>query len=558
MAQTVDLTEDLQQQVEQIRRQQPRGEMLERALLSMRDAIPYDLAAVYLLRGERLEVVAAVGPLASAEVRGHGLSLGEFPTIRRALETRHPAPLHEHEYAGTHREPYEGIVDLPSGHACMVIPLFAGDESLGIIMLDQRSVEPFAAALVDLGGVLGQLISVALAFERQSDRLDRYRRELELRNQYLVDETVPGSSAQALIEGSPSAAMSELARMARQVADSDMPVLLRGEPGTGKEVLGRAIHGWSRRADRPFVRVNCVAASEEALERDLFGYVEHAANGLIEERVGYLRLANLGTLLLDGVEAMSDRLQESLVQVLERGTFTPFGSSHAVAVDVRIIATSSQDLEAASRAGRFRKDLYFRLAAFPLELPPLRERLEDIPTISDRTLASFAARTGRGPWTLSPSARDLLARASWAGNVRELVNVLERAAIVQPRGVIEAAHLRPAPIIATAGAPADEPLLPLREAERRHLEAALRRCGGKIYGRDGSARLLDLKPTTLQSKLKKHGIDRLEVAAQGNGNGNGHGRELVPPSAREETHAAEPARQRLAGGSVAWPSARRD
>ena len=196
--------------------------------------------------------------------------------------------------------------------------------------------------------------------------------------------------------------------------------------------------------------------------------------------------------------------------VLQEGTFEPVGSDRSLEVDVRVIAASHVDLQAAVRAGRFRQDLYYRLAVFPLEMPPLRERPEDIAPIAERTLTDLARRTGRGPWTLSPAARERLTAAAWPGNVRELVNALERATILQPRGTVEPRHLMLSSGHGGASPlrmdPSGGSLLPLREAERRHLVAALRQTGGKIYGPDGAARLLDLKPTTLQSKLKKHGL----------------------------------------------------
>ncbi len=525
MVHTVDLTEDLHALVELASQPAALDEVLERALHSLRAVLPYDLAALYLLDGQTLRMRAAVGPLASAEVREHTLSLASFPTVRRALELRQPMPMDEHDHRGEEGDPYDGVLDLPPGHSCMVVPLFAHDDNLGIITLDRAVCESYAKDAIELAGTYGQVVSIAIAFANQAAHLDRYRRQLEGHNRLLIEEIGTSNEAGERIEASLSPVMRELARLARQVADADMPVLIQGETGTGKEVLAQAIHGWSRRAARPFVKLNCAAIPEHLVESELFGHVRGAFSGATRDRAGRFVTANHGTLLLDEIGDMPASAQSKLLRVLQESTFEPVGSDRSVKVDVRVLAASHVDLEAAVRSGRFRQDLYYRLAVFPLELPALRERAQDIPAIAHGVLARLSRRRGRGPWSLSPAAIDHLTAASWPGNVRELVNVVERATIVQPQGRIDPVHLSVPQGVATGRTatvgrrrpdPASgAPLLPLREAERQHLVAALQQTEGKIYGRDGAAQLLDLKPTTLQSKLKKHGIDRLQVLDPG-------------------------------------------
>ncbi|MCH9688893.1 MAG: sigma 54-interacting transcriptional regulator [Deltaproteobacteria bacterium] len=521
MPQTVDLTEDLHTLVELASQPAALDDVLERALHSLRAALPYDLAALYELDGPTLKMRAAVGPLATPQLRSHDLPVARFPTVRRALELRQPLPLDAHDHNGEEGDPYDGVLDLPPGHSCMVVPLFAGGEDLGIITLDRQVCETYSQDAINLAGVYGQVVSIAIAFARQAEHLDRYRKQLERHNRLLLEEIGTTDTAIERLEASLSPSMRELARLARQVADADMPVLIRGETGTGKEVLAQAIHAWSRRANRPFVKLNCAAIPEHLVESELFGHVRGAFSGATRDRAGRFVTANHGTILLDEIGDMPSAVQGKLLRVLQEHTFEPVGSDRSVKVDVRVLAASHVDLEAAVKAGRFREDLYYRLAVFPLELPPLRQRSEDIPSIAQRTLDEMSRRTGRGPWSLSDAARDRLLAARWPGNVRELVNVLERATILQPGGVIDPSHLAPparSHIALAAPQPTaalgDNPL-PLREAERRHLIAALQRTGGKIYGRDGAAQLLDLKPTTLQSKLKKHGIDRLQVLQGG-------------------------------------------
>lgn len=493
------------------------------ALASLQSLVPYELAALYELAGDTLRVRAASGELASPQVRAHELTLSKFPTVRRALETRRPIALDESHHASDEGDPYDGVLDLPSGHSCMVVPLFAGDTSLGIITLDRSTCGGYDDAAVQLAGVYGQIVSIAMAYAKQAEQLHRLRGQLEQHNALLREELSGSRRAidRLTVGGSP--ALSEAIGLARQVADSDAPVLIVGETGTGKEVFAQAIHDLSDRAQRPFVKLNCAAIPENLVESELFGHVKGAFSGAHRAREGRFVTANGGTLLLDEIGDMPAGVQAKLLRVLQEGELQPLGSDRTVKVNVRVIAATHVDLEQAVRAGTFREDLYYRIAVFPIRVPALRDRRGDIPELAAAILQDFAQRTGRGPWTLSTSAVEALQTHAWPGNVRQLVNILERATILVPVGSIGADHLgvsrttataSAAPAIRAANVPIEHvaDILPWRDAERRHLVAALQATGGKIYGNDGAAQLLELKPTTLQSKLKKHGIDRATVS----------------------------------------------
>ncbi|MGB5811417.1 MAG: sigma 54-interacting transcriptional regulator [Polyangiales bacterium] len=508
MGQLQDYTADLRALAEMAGQPHQLETVLHHALAALRDVVPYDLAAVLALHGEELVVEVADGPLANDRVRHHRLKLDDFPTIVRALETRKPIALEEHNHAGTEGDPYDGVLDLEHGHSCMVVPLYAADRSLGIITLDRAVCQTYRPEAVDLAGVYGQLVAYAMLFAEQTRLLNRYRLALQEQNRLLVEE-IGGSQACDAMESSRSAPMRQVTELAKQGAAADIPILIRGETGTGKEVLAQAIHAWSGRGEGPFVKLNCAAIPENLVESELFGHVKGAFSGADRRRQGRFLTANGGTLLLDEIGDMPSSTQSKLLRVLQEGTFEPLGSDQEVRVDVRVVAASHVDLERAIEQGRFRSDLYYRLAAFPLELPPLRERIEDLPGLAHNFLGQLAQRTGRGPWVLSDAALDALMDESWPGNIRELVNALERATILQPKGVIDMPHLvlhgatqaRPSP-----GPSAPTAMVTLREHERRYLAQALRRTRGKIYGDDGAAKLLGLKPTTLQSKLKKHGL----------------------------------------------------
>ncbi len=313
----------------------------------------------------------------------------------------------------------------------------------------------------------------------------------------------------AMMEASRSPAMTAVVGLARQVAARDTPVLVTGETGTGKEVLANAIHGWSTRASRPLVGVNCAALPAGLIESELFGHVKGAFSGATADRTGRFRAANGGTLFLDEIGDLPADLQAKLLRALQEGCFEPVGSDRTVRVDVRVIAATNADLLAAVEDKRFREDLYYRLAVFPIHLPPLRARREDIPAIAEGFLESLARRTGRGPWRPSDRAQAWLAEQPWPGNVRELVNALERATILTEGTVLEMGNGRtralPAPVEAApvAGPAKPESILTLREMERAHITRALEATDGKIHGPGGAAELLDINPSTLRSRMKK-------------------------------------------------------
>jgi len=487
-------------------------DMLSQTLRALRGVVAYDLAAMYGLDGDVLHVRAAEGPLATSAVREHTLELSRFPSIRRALATRRPIPLEEHDHAGEEGDPYDGILDLPPGHSCMVVPVHAGGRDLGIITLDRQVCAVYKDHDVLLAGLFGQLLGTALLYAEQAALLDRYRHRLREHNR-LLEAELGGATDEAVrkLESSQSPAMRRLLRLARAAASSDVPVLLSGETGSGKEVVARAIHAWSPRAGGPFVKLNCAAIPPELVESELFGHVRGAFSGADRDRDGRFLTADGGTLLLDEIGDMPLPQQAKLLRVLQEGTFEPVGSDRPLTVDVRVLAASHVDLEQAVQAGRFREDLYYRLAVFPIQVPALRERSADIVPTALGWLSDHARRTGRGPWTLTQAARQRLDQHDWPGNVRELINVLERATILCPQGPIDAddlGRLRTSgrrPTRATRVEP-DDALPSFVDNERAYLRRLLEQTDGQVYGDEGAATLAGLKPTTLYSKLKKHGL----------------------------------------------------
>ena len=491
--------------------------LLRRALDALADAVPYDLAAVLELRGNDLAVRCARGPLAHPKVLRHEFRLEPGSAVERALETRRARVMsHDEHEAGF--DPYHGVLDLPDGHGCLVVPLVAADQALGVMTFDRARCESYEPATVELATIYGQLVALAMFAARHAEQLEKDKQRLEEENRLLVEETRADGDAGALLAATLSPAMGRVVGLARQVATTDAPVLITGETGTGKEVLARAIHEWSPRARQPFLQINCAALPESLLESELFGHVKGAFSGAERDRPGRFLVAHGGTLLLDEVGEMPLAAQAKLLRVLQEGTLEPLGSDLSVQVNVRVVAATHVDLVQAIREGCFREDLYYRLGLFPLELPPLRQRAEDLIPLSERFLAGLAARTGRGPWRLGSVARARIEQHTFPGNVRELINALERATILCPSGVIdEAVVLGPGGARASDAQPEagfGPPFPTLAELETAYLQEVLQHTGGKIYGPDGAASVIGLKPTTLQSRLAKRGLSRKGVKAR--------------------------------------------
>jgi two-component system nitrogen regulation response regulator NtrX len=302
-----------------------------------------------------------------------------------------------------------------------------------------------------------------------------------------------------------SASMRRLKEEIARVAPTDARVLITGESGTGKELIARAIHRRSARADSRLIEVNCAAIPEELIESELFGHVRGSFTGASEDRRGKFEEADGATLFLDEVGDMSARTQAKVLRALQEGRFTRVGGTRPIESDARILSATNKNLPSEIRAGRFREDLYFRLAVVPLDVPPLRDRFEDLSTLCRHFLEVASQRLGRRPKPLSPAALDALRAYRWPGNVRELKNLIERLMILSPHPEIGVEDL-PAEFRPEDGAVA--PDAPLREArddfERRYILAALRRFRGNVTR---AAETLQIERSNLYRKLKSYGIE---------------------------------------------------
>jgi formate hydrogenlyase transcriptional activator len=288
------------------------------------------------------------------------------------------------------------------------------------------------------------------------------------------------------------------------VAPTDSAVLIQGETGTGKELIARAIHNLSPRRDHTFVKVNCAAIPAGLLESELFGHERGAFTGAIAQRTGRFELAHRGTIFLDEVGDIPLELQPKLLRVLQEQEFERLGSVRPIRVDVRLVAATNRDLDEMVAARTFRSDLYYRLRVFPLTMPALRERQDDIPALVRYFVQKYARRMNRAVETIPSETLDLLVRYSWPGNIRELENLIERAVIVSPGPILRV----PLGDLKLPSEPASEEALTLESAERAHILKALEATNWVLAGPRGAAARLGMKRTTLQSRMQKLGVVR--------------------------------------------------
>lgn len=303
-----------------------------------------------------------------------------------------------------------------------------------------------------------------------------------------------------------SSAIQKVLEQVAIVAPTDSTVLLRGETGTGKELIARAIHSLSSRRERTFVRVNCAAIPSGLLESELFGHEKGAFTGALMQRKGRFEVADGGSLFLDEIGDISLELQPKLLRAIQEQEFERLGSSKTIHVNVRLIAATHRDLRAMIRDEKFREDLFYRFNVFPIEIPPLRERREDIPLLVNYFVSKVSGRMGRQIRSIPKRAMEMLINCPWKGNIRELANFIERAVILSRGHELEVpvSELPTSPEINIAmGTPST-----FRQAESSIIIDALRAASGRIAGKGGAAERLGLKRTTLQNKIRRLGISR--------------------------------------------------
>jgi formate hydrogenlyase transcriptional activator len=390
--------------------------------------------------------------------------------------------------------------------SCCWLPLTTARRRLGTLVFTSKQPSAYDVADLDFLQQVANQVAVAvenaLAFQEIEALNDRLHRE----NVYLEEEVRAENNFGEIV--GESAALRRVLKEAETVAPTDSTVLIRGETGTGKELIARALHELSPRRDRTFVKLNCAAIPTGLLESELFGHEKGAFTGAICQKVGRFELAHQGTLFLDEVGDIPPELQPKLLRVLQEQEFERLGSTRTIKVDVRLVAATNRDLARMVQGGTFRADLYYRLNVFPVVLPPLRERPDDIPRLVRHFTQRFARRMGRRIETIPCAVMDGLVRYPWPGNVRELQNVIERAVILSTGPLLQVPPGDLQPAATQAGAPSPA-AVSLADAEREHILGALRETGWVLGGAQGAAARLGMKRSTLYKKMKRLGISRL-------------------------------------------------
>jgi len=384
------------------------------------------------------------------------------------------------------------------------LPLRVGEKNIGTIWLLANQLSRSL-----LKGICAQ-ISIAVANIIANEKLLAYKKQLEVENDYLREQIKTIYNFSEIIGSGDQ--MQKVYRLMSLVADSNTTVLISGETGTGKELIARAIHNASPRRDKLMVKVNCAVLPASLIESELFGHEKGAFTGAIDKRIGKFELANNSTLFLDEIGELPLEAQAKLLRVIQERELERIGGKQTIKIDVRLIAATNRNLEEEVKAGRFRSDLYFRLNVFPINLPPLRDRPEDIEPLTHFFVQKHSRNTGRKIRKIAPKVIQQLRSYTWPGNVRELEHLLERSILLTTDSILQDVYI---PRNMGTETQDEAQLLnrSLEEVERSYIIEALKRCAGKISGAGGAAEILNIPGNTLHSKMKKLGISKRDYFA---------------------------------------------
>lgn len=389
-------------------------------------------------------------------------------------------------------------------------PLVFRGEVLGVLAIFDAGV--LGPSDFDWLRVFADHAAVSIANARAFEEIEFLKARLEEENTYLREEVTSALGVGDIIGNSPG--LRKVMQQIQLVASTDATVLVTGESGTGKELVARAIHDHSPRKDRALIKINCGAVPETLFESEFFGHVEGSFTGALKDKPGRFELADGGTLFLDEIGEVPLTMQAKLLRVLQEQEIERVGDTRTRKISVRIIAATNRDLKKEIEARRFRQDLFYRLSVFPIEIPPLRDRRDDIPPLAAHFVKQSARRMNRPAPRVTQAVMNQLTSHDWPGNVRELQNAIERAVILSQSGPLrfELAASTPVQLSRSKSQPSETPKLLTRDELKRHeresIAAALKQTGGKIFGADGAAELLGMKPTTLASRIKALRLNR--------------------------------------------------
>lgn len=386
------------------------------------------------------------------------------------------------------------------------VPMLRPRGVIGVLVLGSTRPGTFVPDDLPLLNQVSNQLALAMENHRAASEIEQLKHSLGEHKKYLQGEIDYQEHFSDIVGN--SRALREVLEQVVTVASSGANILILGETGTGKELIARAIHRLSQRRDGPLIKVNCAAIPTGLLESELFGHEKGAFTGAIAQKIGRVEMADGGTLFLDEVGEIALELQPKLLRVLQDHEFERLGSNRTTKVGLRLVAATNRNLADRVAQNQFRSDLYYRLSVFPIVVPPLRERKEDIPLLVRYFVRQFSRSMNRNIELIPPETMNALLQWHWPGNVRELENLMERSVILSEGGVLRVplSELHAQSMPATS----QKPNQSLEQAERQHILRVLRETGGKIAGRGGAANRLGLKRTTLQSKMQRLGITRRE------------------------------------------------
>jgi formate hydrogenlyase transcriptional activator len=508
-------------------------EVVRSVSANVREVILGDIVSVALFdkASQKFRVFALDFPESPGIVR-EGMLVSLVGPVKTAFESLKPTIAITSDPDDTAPELQAQMECLNEPKTVCQIPLVNRGRALGVLAIGRTAKHPFDADeiqfLTQVGGQIAIAIENALAYEE----ITRLKNKLAEEKLYLEEEFRSEMGFERIIGSSP--ALKHVLQLVETVAPSDSTVLLLGETGTGKELIARAIHERSRRKDRTFVKLNCAAIPTGLLESELFGHEKGAFTGAISQKVGRMELADQGTLFLDEVGDIPTEIQPKLLRVLQEREFERLGSTHTRSVNVRLVAATNRDLEKMVADREFRNDLYYRLNVFPIRIPPLRDRREDIPLLVGYFVQKCAKQMQKRIDAVPASVMKGLAAWDWPGNIRELENFIERAVILTRGKSLDAplAELRKSrkdePVLASSSRSEDEIARIVREtvaslkgksaesehAKKQHDEIVrvLTECKGRVGGAEGAAARMRISRTTLISRMKRLGINPYDYA----------------------------------------------
>jgi formate hydrogenlyase transcriptional activator len=469
---------------------------------ALRAVVPFDRAVLYDSDKDLLRTFALEG----RDLHGHTHALHKHVSrlgtaVGWAVENRQARLRSNLEQE--QRLPGDDILLDGGVRSYLIVPLMVRGRAIGALLLASFTSNRYSADDVPLVEEVAKQIALAVDNMQAYEEISRLRGQLEAENRYLQEEIKSDYNFEEIVGQSP--ALKRVFKAIETVAPAGTTVLILGETGTGKELVARALHNLSSRRGKALVKVNCAALPSGLIESELFGHEKGAFTGAVARKIGRFELAHGGTLFLDEIGDLPLELQPKLLRVLQEGEFERVGASDTTTVDVRVITATNRDLERAVGEGRFRPDLYYRLNVFPIQLPPLRERKEDLPLLVRYLAMRYGARLAKRIPAVSRETMDVLEAYPWPGNIRELENVIERAMILS-----EGAELDVSGSLPTRRGGAGAGVRTLEDIQREYIRLVLEQTGWRVSGRGGAAELLGMKPTTLEARMKKLGIRRTD------------------------------------------------